>query len=199
MRHLPAFTLCLATIAVLAGCSTPAAPPSNTPSSDSSPAPAASPSPSPTSASESFTAGAPDGQCLTASLSAALEPVSSSLGHLHWEIRLTDNGAPCVLDGVPEVQVTRSGTRLGAAAEAESGTTPAPVSLATGASAVASLSAVNNDPGGGPLGDACTLDHGDTVAITPPHAMIALLVPMAGFPACSSGTPWMTVGPLTNG
>lgn len=84
---------------------------------------------------------------------------------------------------------------LGAAAEANSGTTPAPVSLATGASAVASLSAVNIDPGA----DRSVTPALSTTAITPPHATVALMVPMADFPACSSGTPWMTVEPLTSG
>jgi hypothetical protein len=195
-RTISSTGLVLAVVAALTGCVSITIPP---PGPSSSAEPSAPPSASPSGPSESFTAGAPDGQCLTANLSASLEAEPSSLGHGHWSVILTNDGAPCVLDGFPTIQVTSNGTPLGAASEDDSGVPHSPASLATGGSAVASLSAVNIDPGGGPLGDACTVDHGDAVAVTPPHATIAIPVPMADFPACSNGTAWMTVGPVTNG
>ncbi|MBB5632427.1 hypothetical protein BKA04_000650 [Cryobacterium mesophilum] len=192
MRYPPVLIVSIAAVALLAGCSTVSASPSPS-------APVTAPSSSPSAAEETFTAGAPDGQCLTADLSASIQPASSTAGHIHDVITLTNNGAPCVLEGYPTVAVSSGGSQVGAAAEDDSSAIPAPITLAAGGTAEAQLTAVDIDPGGGPLGDACSLDVGDAVLVTPPHSMIALSVAEAGFPACTSGTPWMTVGPVTGG
>lgn len=195
MRYSPFLVVSVVAVSFLAGCSTISTPPSPPPSNAAS----STPSASSTAAAETFTAGAPDGQCLTAELSVSIQAASGTAGHLHEVITLTNKGGPCVLEGYPTVAVTSGGIPVGAAAEDDSSASPAPITLATGGTALAQLTAVNIDPGGGPLGDACAVDVGDAVAVTPPHSMIALSVAESGVPACSSGTPWMTVGPVTAG
>lgn len=124
-----------------------------------------------------------------------------SAGHLNYQIVFTNNGPDCVLEGYPEVAVlvsTGSGV-LGAAAMDDTNAAATAVTLASGGTAVAALSAVNIDPGGGPLGGQCTLDHGDGFGITPPHSLQRIKVQLDSVPACSNGTAWMTVGPVTAG
>lgn len=182
---------------LLAGCATPAPPPADS----SSPSSPESASPSPSAAAETFEPGAPANQCETANLSVALEGPDASAGHLHYRIVFTNNGPDCALEGYPKVTVRMSAgsAALGTAAVDDSNTTPSIVTLPTGGTAVALLSAVNIDPGGGPLGDQCGLEHGDGYGITPPHSLQPILLQAADVPACSNPVAWMTVGPVTAG
>lgn len=185
---------------LLVGCSVsaPLPPPTSPPAASPS---GTTPSPTATVAAETFAPGAPANQCHTADLAATIQGPDGSAGHLNYRIVFTNSGADCVLEGYPEVTVLKSAGSaiLGAPAANDANTTGAAVDLATGATAVAILTAVNIDPGGGPLGSQCILDHGDGFVITPPHSLQPLKVMLAGVPACSNGTAWMTVGPVTSG
>lgn len=180
---------------LLAGCVTvnyslPASSPSN-----SAPPTATSASPSPST--ETFTPGAPANQCLTANLSVSLEDEGASAGHLHSKVVFTNNGPECVLAGYPTVHVIQGAATIGAGSAEDSSAAVAPVTLAAGGSAIAQLTSINIDPGGGPLGDSCVVDHGTGYRVTPPHSTTPIPVDSANVPACTNGTVWMTAGPVT--
>lgn len=160
-------------------------------------APSTSPSASPSAAAETFTPGAPAGQCLTANLAVTIEAEGSSAGHQHATIVFTNKGASCVLEGFPAVQVIANGVPMGSSAGQDSSASSAPVTLASGGAASSELASINIDPGGGPLGDTCVVGHGDGYNITPPHSLLPILVPVSDTPACTNGVAWMTVGTLT--
>jgi Domain of unknown function (DUF4232) len=189
------FILPSLTVLLLAGCVTVTntSPPASTSPSPTSASPEASPSATP----ESFTPGAPADQCLTANLSVAVQDESASAGHLHSLLVFTNNGPDCVLEGFPNVQVMNSGTPMGASSEEDSSVSEGTVSLPAGGTAVAQLTSVNIDPGGGPLGDSCVVDHGTGYLVTPPHSYTPIPVDVSGVPACTNGTVWMTAGPVT--
>lgn len=193
MRFLPAIALSAA-VALLAGCSTPSPEPAS--SSPASSPPISSPSASPTEASETFSPGAPAGQCLTANLVISFEGPFGSAGHLNYRIAFTNNGPTCVLQGFPGVAVVRDGTQLGQEAEDAVGFTPAAISLDAGGVAVSHLSSVNIDPAGGPLGNGCSVDHGDGYRITAPHSMTPFTVAAPNVAACTNGITWMTIDPV---
>lgn len=104
-----------------------------------------------------------------------------------------------MLEGFPSIQVTAGGTPIGVAATEESSTTSEAISLTRGGTTSAELTVTNIASGGGPLGDACTVEQGNAYAVTPPHSTIVVPVSVPNVPACSNGTPWMTVGPVVNG
>ena len=104
-----------------------------------------------------------------------------------------------MLSGYPGVQVVAAGAPMGVAGQEDSSVAVAPVTIAEHGTAVAQVTSVNIDPGGGPLGGACVVGHGDGYNITPPHSLQPILVSMANVPACSNGTAWMTVGPVVAG
>ncbi|MBX3309190.1 MAG: DUF4232 domain-containing protein [Cryobacterium sp.] len=184
----------LATL-LLAGCVTVNySPPASSPSRSAPPsASSASPSPS----TETFTPGAPANQCLTANLSVSLEDEGASAGHLHAKVVFTNNGPDCVLKGFPTVQVAQGAAPIGAGSEEDSSAAVAPVTLMAGGSAIAQLTSVNIDPGGGPLGDSCVVDHGTGYLVTPPHSTTPIPVDVPNVPACTNGIVWMTAGPVT--
>ncbi|MBX3090888.1 MAG: DUF4232 domain-containing protein [Cryobacterium sp.] len=181
-------------VLLLAGCVTVVSPPSSSPSSSSS---ASSPSASPSPAPEQFAPGAPANQCLTANLSVSVQEASASSGHLHSLIVFTNNGPECALSGFPSVQVMSSGVTMGASSEDDSSASPTVVTVPSGGTAVALLTSVNIDPDGGPLGDACVVDHGSGYDVTPPHSLSPISVDDDNLAACSNGAVWMTVGPVT--
>lgn len=121
------------------------------------------------------------------------------MGHFHYSISFTNNGSQaCNLQGFPTVQVDKAGVALGSPAEEDSSATGSVISLAPGASISAQLSGTNIEPDGGPIGDLCAIDHGDGLRITPPHSLVATVVPAANFPACANPVSWMTIEPLAN-
>lgn len=206
MRNTLLLALSVAAATLLAGCSTATAPPSpESPPTESSPSaspsagePSSAPNSTAPDSSESFTAGAPDGQCRTANLTVSLGNEGSAAGHIHYAVTFTNTGETCVLEGFPTVQVTGGGSPIGVAATEDSGTAAQAISLTRGGTTSAELTVTNIASGGGPLGDACTVGHGDAFAVTPPHSTTAISVPMPNIPACSNGAQWMTVGPVVN-
>lgn len=186
-------------IGLLSSCASVSSPGNNEPSPSGSPETVATPSPSPSgdTGAETFTAGAPSDQCTTKQLSIAVSTESASAGHLHYLITFTNNGPQCSLSGFPVVQVAKAGTPFGSVASQDTASAPVTVPIATGASAYAQLTVVNVDPGGGPLGSACTVDHGDALFITAPHGTIVTPIPVDSFAACSNNTDWFTVGSIS--
>jgi hypothetical protein len=184
------------TVLALAGCITATGP---SPASPPSPSvsPKESPSASPTTPAETFTPGAPEGQCLTANLLVSVVDEGSSAGHLHSQVVFTNRGPACVLDGFPTVQVMKAGVPMGSGIEDDSSAAEAPVPLASGGTAVAQLTSVNINSDGGPLGDSCVVDHGTGYLITPPHSYTPIPADVADLPACTNGTVWMMAGPVT--
>ncbi|MEO7348501.1 MAG: DUF4232 domain-containing protein [Terrimesophilobacter sp.] len=187
MRNSHFLTLSVATAVLLAGCTSTSVPQGSEPSAPTSPAqtseppastPPAAPPQSVPSEPEQFTAGAPDGQCLTENLTVAISDPDGSAGKLHYELIITNTGSECVLEGFPRVQVTSGGSPIGAAASEDSSTPPVSLSLTRGGTTYAALTMTNIGSGGGPLGTACTVAQGDALAVTPPHSMIAISVPM---------------------
>ncbi|MEO7348499.1 MAG: DUF4232 domain-containing protein [Terrimesophilobacter sp.] len=197
MRFTRFLSLSVAAAILLAGCATTA---TTTPQSSQPPSPSATepsatePAPSP---SEAFTAGAPEGQCLTANIAVSVAEADASAGHLHYVVTFTNKGEACVLKGFPTFQVTRDGAPLGLVAEDDSSAVPALVTLAAGGTAVAALTAINLGFDGGPLGDACAILEGNAVSVTPPHSTIAIPVTPLNFMACANDVPWMTIGPIS--
>lgn len=206
MRSSLFLTLSVATAVLLAGCTSTSAPQGSEPSAPMSPqqtsepsasTPATTPPQSVPTAPEQFTAGAPDGQCLTENLTVSLSDPDGTAGKLHYEVTITNTGSACVLEGFPRVRVTAGGSPIGAEAAQDPSTTPVSLSLTRGGTTSATLTMTNIGSGGGPLGTACTFAQGDALAVTPPHSMIAISVPM-DVPACSNGIEWMKVGPVVN-
>lgn len=184
-------------VLLLAGCVSVTYSPGPSSPSPSDASPAASPSAASASPAESFTPGAPDGQCLTANLSVTVQDEGASAGHLHSKIVFTNNGPDCALQGYPNIQVMNAGVPMGSSSEEDSSASAALVTIAAGGSAVAQLTSVNIDPGGGPLGESCAVDHGSGYLVTPPHSYSPISVDVAGVPACTNGTVWMVAGPVT--
>ncbi len=197
MTRKMAAALPIAVAMLLAGCVSITYSPTNTSPSPSGSSASGTPSQSPSPTAESFTPGAPDGQCLTANLSVSVEDESSSAGHMHSAIVFTNNGPDCTLEGYPNVQVMNDGVPMGSSSEEDSTATEALVSLPAGGTATAQLASVNIDPGGGPLGDSCIVDHGTGYLVTPPHSYTAIPVDVPNVPACTNGTVWMTAGPVS--
>lgn len=119
---------------------------------------------------------------------------------MHAQIVFTNTGpTACVLRGAPGVSVVGrgDGTQLGEAADRAADQNPPAVTLAAGGgTASAPLQSVNIGTDGGPLGTACAVEAGDGYRVYPPHSYVAVFVP-ATVDACTSGTAWMTVGPVS--
>lgn len=173
----------LVVIAALTGCTPGAAP--ATPSDE----------PSPTTTE----AAGPLAPCADGTITPTLGEAEGTAGHLNYQIAFTNSGPECTLEGFPQVAVLGhgNGTQLGVVADQMTGMTPAPITVATGASAYAWLQAVNIDPGGGPLGEDCGLDFGDGYNIYVPGAIEPTFVAAPGVAACTSGIPWMEIAPIS--
>ena len=196
-------TLPVVAVALLAGCSSPAAPVSSptaspTVSPTSSPTPTASPAP--TGGSE-VDPNAPDGQCADADLSVdiAADPGGAGAGSVPYVITFTNSGPECVLEGAPGVSVRgdNDSSQIGEPAEQQG--TATPVTLSTGGTAVAALTVVNIGTDGGPLGSACKVTAGEGYRVYAPHSFEPVFVKSSGVAACSSSSDFMQVGTVTAG
>lgn len=149
--------------------------------------------------SETPTADAPLEPCADGTVTPTVGEAEGTAGHLNYQIAFTNSGPECTLEGFPQVAVlgNGNGTMFGVVAEQMLELTPEPVTVATGASAYAWLEAVNIDPGGGPLGEDCRVGYGDGWNIYVPAAIEPTFVPADGVPACTSGLPWMRIGPIS--
>jgi hypothetical protein len=147
------------------------------------------------------TAGAdlPLQPCADGTITAQVNDPEGTAGHLNYQIEFVNSGPECTLEGYPQVAVLGhgNGTQLGVLAAQMTGQTVSAVTIATGASAFAQLQAINIDPGGGPLGPDCAVEEGDGWNIYVPGAIEPTFVASAGVPACTSGVPWMEIGPIS--
>ena len=171
-------------ILALAGCA-PAGP---------TPGTSASPTADPTE-----TADAPLEPCADGTITPTVGEAEGTAGHLNYQIAFTNSGPECTLEGFPQIAVigNGNGTQFGVVADQMTELTPAPVTIATGASGYAWLEAVNIDPGGGPLGSDCAVGYGDGWNIYIPGAIEPTFVSAPNTPACTSGLPWMRIGPIS--
>ena len=145
------------------------------------------------------TADTPLEPCADGTITPQVNDAEGAAGHLNYQVEFVNSGPQCTLEGFPQVAVlgNGNGTQFGVVAEQMSEVLAEPVVLAEGASAYAWLEAVNIDPGGGPLGADCAVDYGDGWNIYVPGAIEPTFVPANGVPACTSGLPWMRIGPIS--
>jgi Protein of unknown function (DUF4232) len=190
-------------VLLLAGCSgSPAPTASDTPSSPApSETPSAAPSPS-ASAAEQIDPSAPPGQCKDTALKVTLSAPDGAAGSLHYVLTFMNTGTTdCILEGYPTVYVVGNGnnTEFGVVAGQDAGLPTTTVTIEAAHSAVAVLTAVDIEPGGGPLAAKCTVGHGDGYVVRPPHSYHQYSIVAAGVPACTNGAAWMTVGAVQAG
>jgi Protein of unknown function (DUF4232) len=190
-------------VLLLAGCTgSPAPTASNTPSiSAPSETPSAAPSPS-ASAAEQVDPSAPPGQCKDTALKVTLSAPDGTAGSLNYVLTFTNTGTTdCVLEGYPTVYVVGNGnnTEFGVVAGQDANLPATTVTIEAAHSAVAALTAIDIDPGGGPLGTNCTVGHGDGYVVRPPHSYHQYSIVATGVPACTNGVAWMTVGTVQAG
>ena len=156
--------------------------------------PGASEAPSPTP-----TVVIPLEPCADGTITPQMNDAEGTAGHLNYQVEFVNSGPECTLEGFPQIAVlgNGNGTQFGVVADQMSELVPESVTLATGASGYAWLEAVNIDPGGGPLGSDCTVGYGDGWNIYVPGAIEPTFVPAPNVPACTSGLPWMRIGPIS--
>jgi len=176
-------------LAALAGCA---------PAGGGTPGPEVSTS-STAEATPTADADAPLEPCADGTITPQMNEAEGTAGHLNYQVEFVNSGPECTLEGFPQIAVlgNGNGTQFGVIAEQMLELTPEPVTLATGASGYAWLEAVNVDPGGGPLGPDCAVGYGDGWNIYVPGAIEPTYVPAANVAACTSGLPWMRIGPIT--
>ncbi|MHA7240894.1 DUF4232 domain-containing protein [Arthrobacter sp. TMS1-12-1] len=160
------------------------------PARPADPAPSASPSSSPAVSSP-----AAAGTCTAAQLTAAVQDQlgGGAAGSVYRTLVLTNaSDQGCTVAGYPGVSfVDGAGTQLGAPADRD-GAASAPVLLAPGASAAATLRQTNAQN----YGADCGLTPASGLRVYPPGATDSLVLPQE-IPACSAASiVLMTVGPL---
>lgn len=150
------------------------------------------------SPSASDEVSAPKGQCAHSNLRVAITGGGPGSGSAIFTITFTNAGpGVCELRGAPTVSVVKGGEEIGRPARQLGSSMPPVVRLQPGSAAVATLTAVNVDPDGGRLGEACHLAYGTGYAIFPPHSRHPVLIPTAErVPACTGNTGWFTVSPV---
>ena len=175
-------------VLLLAGCA-PAGP---TPGPDVSTSSTTEPTPT-------ETAAAPLEPCADGTITPSVGDAEGTAGHLNYQVEFVNAGPECTLEGFPQIAVigNGNGTQFGVVADQMTELTPESVTLTTGASAYAWLEAVNIDPGGGPLGPDCAVGYGDGWNIYTPGAIEPTFVSAPNTPACTSGLPWMRIGPIS--
>ena len=175
-------------VLALAGCA-PAGP---TPDPAGSPSSTADSTPTPD-------ADAPLEPCADGTIAPQVNDAQGTAGHLNYQVEFVNSGPDCTLEGFPQIAVigNGNGTQFGVVAEQMTDLTAIPVIVPAGGSAYAWLEAVNIDPGGGPLGPDCAVGYGDGWNIYVPGAIEPTFVSAPNTPACTSGLPWMRVGPIS--
>lgn len=150
-------------------------------------------------ATPTATAEAPLEPCADGTITPQVNDADGTAGHLNYQVEFVNSGPECTLEGFPQIAVigNGNGTQFGVIADQMAELTAEPVTLATGASAYAWLEAVNIDPGGGPLGPDCVVGYGDGWNIYVPGAIEPTFVSAPNVPACTSGLPWMRIGPIS--
>ena len=146
--------------------------------------PQPSPPVTPTTARTTPTTSGPppsSARCATAQLTVTIGAPNGSAGHINFEIAFRNHGAsPCVLDGFPGVSfLDASGNQTGAPA-ARNRLTPAPVSLAPGASAYAHLA--KNDLGNPP----CAAKPATALRVYPPNETVYVDIPLDAGRVCGT-------------
>jgi Protein of unknown function (DUF4232) len=187
-------------VLLLAGCTAGSPTSSGSPSPSPSDTPSASPSPS--ASEDPIDPSAPAGQCKDTNLKVEISAPDGAAGSLNYQVSFTNTGtSDCVLDGYPTIYVVGNGngTEFGVVAAQDLSTPASTVTLEAGSVGVALLTAVNIDPGGGPLGAACTVGKGDGWVVLPPHSYHQYPISSPGVPACTNGKAWMTIGPVVAG
>lgn len=171
-------------IGLAAGCSSAAtsgasSAPASTTSSTASPTHA---SPTPT-ASPTRSGTESGGACASSQLSASLGQADGAAGSSYIPLVLTNTGAPCVIEGYPGVSLAAAGSQIGAAADRDETTAPTPVTLATGASATATIRVVQ---AGNFDAAACSPTQVDSLVVYPPNQTEALTIPGVDYTGCAS-------------
>lgn len=155
--------------------------------------------PEPTTSAAAIDPNRPANQCPDDVIGVAIAPQGDggAAGNTFSTIYFTNTGgATCVLRGAAGVSVVGNGngTQLGEPAKRfQTGVTT--VRLASGATAVATLTIVHVGTDGGPL-DGCTVRKGDGYRIYPPHSMKSFFVEDPEAVACAPGPVFMTVSPV---
>lgn len=174
-------------------------PPTPTPTPTPSATATTTANPEPTTSTAAIDPNRPANQCPDDAIRVAIAPQGNggAAGNTYSTISFTNTGgASCVLRGAPGVSVVGegNGTQLGSPAERfQTGATT--VTLASGATAVATLKIVNVGTDGGPL-DGCTVRKGDGYRVYPPHSKKAFFVADPEAVACVPGPVFMTVSPV---
>jgi hypothetical protein len=130
---------------------------------------------------------APDGQCADDALAVDVVPDEGggAAGSVGYSVTFTNTGdTECALAGYPGVSVVGGGdgTQFGPAAERAEESAVETVPLAPGATAAATMTAVNLAGDGGAL--ECDVAEGDGWRVYPPHSYAAVFVDDPGVPAC---------------
>ncbi|WP_375387835.1 DUF4232 domain-containing protein [uncultured Amnibacterium sp.] len=185
------------TVAPTIATPTPTMTPTPSPTAASTADPGQDPEPAPTPAG--LDPNRPKGQCPDDAIGVAVAPDADggAAGSRYSTVFFTNTGGEtCVLRGAPGVSVVGEGdgTQLGRPADRLQ-TGVRTVTLADGATAVATLRITNIAPDGGPL-DGCTVVRGGGYRVYPPHSKRAFFVEDPEAVACSPGPEFMTVGPV---
>ncbi len=183
----------------------PSAPASTAPATTAAPAPTATvtvrTTPEPTTPRSAADPDRPAGQCADSDLGVtiAVADGGGGAGSEYYNVLFTNTGGTsCVLRGTPGVSVVGNGngTQLGRPAERSQAGVKT-VALAVGQTVAAPLQIVNIGSDGGPLGSRCAVKRGDGYRVYAPHSRRAFFAENADAVACTSGTSFMVVSPVT--
>ncbi|MEO5919791.1 MAG: DUF4232 domain-containing protein [Pseudolysinimonas sp.] len=137
--------------------------------------------------------------CTVDQLDAELRFPDGAAGTLHFELWFDNVGdVACTLVGTPGlIVVDGSGSQLGEPANRTIDDAAPAFTLEPGGSVVTEFQETNIAGGGGPLGDECGEVDGAGYRVFLPDSEDFIFVAEPGFPACTSGQPWMSIdGPL---